>query len=413
MLRIRALTDPHAVYRDIGGKPGAALHLVAAGLVNGPAALAHRAAACHASDGALAADLSAQAGEADLAAETRPGGRRTRRRTTGGHGAGHEERLLTAIALLLDLGDVARAAPIPARSHLPPSSLRSLAPSASWPIFLVTTLPSSGSPRPEWWPRRHSRISAVAACQFAIMLLGHHRTSEATQWAERAAGSEATGFTRACSHSVLGLCQTYAGRADRAITLLRSELARCADPCSAVMVSIGLGVVRLWTDGLEEEAAALLGAAAHRMSRPGCRCTGSSTPGCSRYWQTTAAGPGTRRAPVRKGSVALADDLDQGWLLCRARRTAVVNVCAGRGQWDPALRHTSRPPPGTPLPGSPGDLLEMAKHQGPPLALPVTNEGVPRRRRRPARPDQAISPSAEPAMLSFWPGYAWSSGADR
>ena len=182
-----------AVYRDIGAGRRAALHLVAAGLVNGPAALAHRAAACHAPDDALAADLSAQA-QADLAAgkPAEAVEHLLAAVQAGGHSAGHEERLLTAIALLLDLGDVARARAYSGEiTQLPPSSLRSLA-LGRLAIF-SGDYPSAGQWLTEaWtWPATAAASAqdrAVAACQFAIMLLGHHRTSEAIQWAERAAG---------------------------------------------------------------------------------------------------------------------------------------------------------------------------------------------------------------------------------
>ena len=397
-----------AVYRDIGAGRRAALHLVAAGLVNGPAALAHRAAACHAPDDALAADLSAQA-QADLAAgkPAEAVEHLLAAVQAGGHSAGHEERLLTAIALLLDLGDVARARAYSGEiTQLPPSSLRSLA-LGRLAIF-SGDYPSAGQWLTEaWtWPATAAASAqdrAVAACQFAIMLLGHHRTSEATQWAERAADSEATGFTRACSHSVLGLCQTYAGRPDRAITLLRSELARCADPCSAVMVSIGLGVVRLWSDGLEE-AAALLGAAATPDVPAGLPLHEQLYARLFKVLADYRCGAWDEASAGAERLVALADDLDQGWLLCRAHAAAVY-VCAGRGQWDLAQAHVAAAT-GYALPGSPGDLLEMANIRA---ALGVARDEPESVLAAVGDLQDRMSDLArlEPAMLGFWPGYAW------
>ncbi len=200
-----------AVYRDIGAGRRAALHLVAAGLVNGPAALAHRAAACHASDGALAADLSAQA-QADLAAGNPAEAveHLLAAVQAGGHGAGHEERLLTAIALLLDLGDVARARAYSGEiTQLPPSSQvqQPGPPAGRLAIF-------SGGLR----FRR-------AVAHRGLDLAGRGGTSPGSRGGgvpvrDHAAGPppdqrshpvggtcgllEATGFTRACSHSVLG-----------------------------------------------------------------------------------------------------------------------------------------------------------------------------------------------------------------
>lgn len=396
-----------AVYRDIGAGRRAALHLVAAGLVSGPAALAHRAAACHAPDGALAADLSAQA-QADLAAgkPAEAVEHLLAAVQAGGHGAGYEERLLTAIALLLDLGDVARARAYSGEiTQLPPSSLRSLA------LGRLAIFSGDYASAEQWlteawtWPAAAASAQdrAVAACQFAIMLLGHHRTSEATQWAERAAGSGATGFIRACSHSVLGLCQTYAGRPDRAITLLRSELARSADPCSAVMVSIGLGVVRLWTDGLEE-AAALLGAAATPDVPPGLPLHEQLYARLFKVLADYRCGAWDEASAGAERLVALADDLDQGWLLCRAHAAAVY-VCSGRGQWDLAQAHAAAAT-GYALPGSPGDLLEIANIRA---ALGVASDEPESVLAAVGDLHDRMSDLArlEPAMLGFWPGYAW------
>ena len=97
----------------------------------------------------------------------------------------------------------------------------------------------------------------------ALVLLSDHRTDAAARWAKRAVEVASTSFTRACSHSVLGACQALAGSGDRAKALLESELARCADTRSELMVRVGLGSVMLWTDDLDG-AAAQLGTVAWR-----------------------------------------------------------------------------------------------------------------------------------------------------
>ena len=396
-----------AVYRDIGAGRRAALHLVAAGLVSGPAALAHRVAACHAPDGDLAADLSAQA-QADLAAG-KPAEAVEHLLAAvhaGGRGPGHEERLLTAITLLLDRGDVARARAYSAEiTQLPPSSMRSLAlgrlaifssdfDSAQQWLTEAWTAPAATAPAGE---------HAVAACEFAIMLLTHHRISEATRWAARAAGSRATGFTRACSHSVLGLCHTFAGDPDRGVTMLRSELARCDDPCSAVMVRIGLGVVRLWSDGAAE-AAELLAAGATPEVPAGLPLHEQLYARQFKVLADYRLGAWNDSSADAERLVALADDLDQGWLLCRAHAAAVY-ACAGRGQWDLAEAHVAAAARYV-LPGSPGDLLELANVR---TALGVARDDPESVLRVVADLPIPMSDLAqlEPAMLGFWPGYAW------
>lgn len=397
-----------AVYRDIGADRRAALHLVAAGLVGGPAALAHRVAACHGPDGALAADLSAQA-RADLAAGNPAEAveHLLAAVQAGGRGAGHEQRLLTAIAQLLDLGDVARARGYTSEiMQLPPSGPRSLAlgrlamfsgdydSAQQWLTEAWTGPAAEAAPAQE---------RAVAACEFAIMLLGHHRTGEATQWAVRAAGSAATGFTRACSHSVLGLCHTYAGQLDQAVTLLRTELARCADPCSAVMMRIGLGVVRLLSDGAQE-AAELLAAGATPEVPAGLPLHEQLYARQFKVLADYRRGAWDEASAGAERLVALAHDLDQGWLLCRAHAVAVY-TCAGRGQWDLAQDHVAAVARYA-LPGSPGDLIELANVRA---ALGVARD-------EPESVLAAVGDLAdrtgelarlEPATLGFWPSHAW------
>lgn len=397
-----------AVYRDIGASRRAALHLVAAGLVSGPAALAHRVAACHAPDGALAADLSAQA-QADLAAGNPAEAveHLLAAVQAGGRGAGHEQRLLTAITHLLDLGDVARARAYTSEiMQLPPSSLRSLALgrlamfSGDYDSAQRWLTEAWTGPAAEEAPAQER---AVAACEFAIMLLGQHRTGEATQWAVRAAGSEATGFARACSHSVLGLCHTYAGQLDRAITLLRTELARCDDPCSAVMVGIGLGVVRLWSDGAAE-AAELLAAGATPEVPAGLPLHEHLYARQFKVLADYRRGAWDEASAGAERLVALADDLDQGWLLCRAHAAAVY-ASAGRGQWDLAQEHVAAVARYA-LPGSPGDLIEVANVRA---ALGVARDDPESVFRAVDDLPVPLSDVAqlEPAMLGFWPGYAW------
>ncbi len=95
------------------------------------------------------------------------------------------------------------------------------------------------------------------------------------------------------------------------------------------------------------------------MSRPGWpRCTSSFYARLFKVLADYRCGAWDEASAGAERLVALADDLDQGWLLCRAH-AAAVNVCAGRGQWDLAQAHVAAAT-GYALPGSPGDLLEMA-----------------------------------------------------
>jgi DNA-binding CsgD family transcriptional regulator len=169
------------------------------------------------------------------------------------------------------------------------------------------------------------------------------------------------------------------------------------------MVSIGLGVVRLWTDGLEE-AAALLGAAATPDVPPGLPLHEQLYARLFKVLADYRCGAWDEASAGAERLVALADDLDQGWLLCRAHAAAVY-VCSGRGQWDLAQAHAAAAT-GYALPGSPGDMLEIANIRA---ALGVARDEPESVLAAVGDLHDRMSDLArlEPAMLGFWPGYAW------
>ncbi len=129
----RRCVFPHAliraaVYRDIGVSRRAELHRAAARLTTGPAALAHRAAGCCGTDPGLAADLHARAiEELDAGRPTEAVEHLLASVQVNNRGPDRDQRLLTAVGVLIDLGDAARARPYADEiMALPPSALRSL-----------------------------------------------------------------------------------------------------------------------------------------------------------------------------------------------------------------------------------------------------------------------------------------------
>lgn len=410
-----------AVYRDIGVSRRAALHRAAAGLTSGAASLIHRVAGCQGGDETLASELETQA-HADLAAgKPREAAEHLLAAVqVGTHGTGRDRRLLAAVWLLVDLGDPARAAAYAGEvARLPSSFLQSL-------ILGRLALLSGDSGAAERWMseawagRAHGgadtrdmpgaselgpspdEARAVVACELALMLLGHHRASEAVGWARRAASTHTTGFTRACSRAVLGACYALTGQGDLAAALLRSELEHCEDARSEAMVRVGLGSVLLWTDepgGAAAELAAVAG-----MDEPGGLPLADWL--VARMHKVLAdyrRGAWERLAVDAERLVALTEDLDQGWLLPGAHAAAVY-VYAGRGQWELAAAH-ARAAAGHARPGSPSALLAVANAA---TALAVARDD-------PAGVLAAAEPLSghledladlEPTLLGFWPPYA-------
>jgi DNA-binding CsgD family transcriptional regulator len=409
-----------AVYRDIGVSRRAALHRAAAGLTAGPASLAHRVAGCQGADESLASDLETQAhrelaaGQRGEAAEHLLAAVRV-----GGHAGGRDRRLLAAVWLLIDAGDAARASvqagevaelPVSARRDLTLGRLALLSgdvgAAGRW-LSGAWAGPAQGADAPESADAGDlgpvpDEARAVAACELALMLLGHHRAGEAVGWAQRAVGTQATGFTRACSHSVLGACYALTGRGDQATALLRSEVENCEDPRSEAMVRVGLGSVLLWTDDPGGAAAEL--AAVADLERPdGLPLADLLVARRHKVLADYRRGAWEQAAAGAERLVALADDLDLGWMLCGAHGAAVY-IHAGRGQWDRAAAHAQGAARHAP-PGSLAGLLEVV-NAATALAVARDDPAAGLEAAGPLRGHLEELASLEPTLLGFWPCYA-------
>jgi len=403
-----------AVYRDIGVSRRAALHRQAAALTTGPAALAHRVAACPGADAGLAADLGARA-RAEIAAghHAEAAGHLLAAAGVGERGPERDRLLLMAVGLLIDIGDAARARTFAAEvAGLPPSAPRSAvlgrlamlardhAAAERWLTEVAVWLAEREPPRD---PQLAHGV-AMACCEFALLLLRLRRTADAARWARLAAGSATAGVPRACAHVVLGTSLALAGQAAEATALLTAQLGDGAgdDDPARLLIRAGLGTVLLWCDDLPGAARQLAAASA------GDGCRGLSLPHLLEAsvlkvmtdyrmgaWDDAVAGA-TRL-------VTLIDDLDQDWLLASAHAVAVYPY-AGRGQWDLAADHASAAGRRV-REGPPDRLLDVINAQA---ALAFARDD----------PDAvlaAVSPVAgrlgelaatEPALLGFWPLYA-------
>jgi ATP/maltotriose-dependent transcriptional regulator MalT len=413
-----------AVYRDIGVSHRAALHRAAAGLTAGAASLAHRVAGCQGGDEALACDLEQQARSDLTLGRPREAAEHLLAAVhVGGDRAGRDRRLLIAVWHLLGLGDAARAATYADEiAELSPSALRDLilgrlallsgdlGAAERW-MSQAWADPGPGATDARQAPGGRElrpapdEARAVAACELALVLLGHHRPDEAAGWARRAAGMELTGFTRACSFSVLGSCYALTGQADRATALLRTELARCEDVLCEAMVRVGLGSVLLWTDEPDGSAAELAPVAG--MESPnGMPLADWLVAKLHKVLADYRCGAWEDAAADAERLVVVADDLDQGWMLCGAHAAAVY-ICAGRGEWDRAEAHSRaaarHAPPGlSALVTVANAVTAIAVARDDPAAVLAAAE--------PLRGRLGELAGLEPTLLGFWPWYAQALG---
>ena len=400
-----------AVYRDIGVCRRAELHRAAARLTTGPAALAHRAAGCCGTDPGLAADLHAQAiEELDAGRRTEAVEHLLASVQIDNRGPGRDQRLLTAVSVLIDLGDAARARPYADEiMGLPPSTLRSLMlgrlamlagqyrPAEDWLAdawsALATAPPAEGEAR-----LRES--AAAAACQLALMLLGEHRIEDAAAWAQRAAQTAVTRIARACSCAVRSGSLIAAGQADEAAVLLEAELAQSDEGPARAMIRVALAAVLHRSDDLDGACAQMNAAGAgisglpmaHQLEAMLLRAAVNYSSGA---WEQAAA--------EAERLVILVDDLDQGWLRARVHLMAVY-VAAGRGEWDRAADHADTA--ASHLVAAPG---AFSPRNWPTHGQRSPSPATPRPRYRRCRGRRARRPRRlarlEPTRLTFWPAY--------
>lgn len=412
----RRCVFPHAlvrsaVYRDIGVSRRAELHRAAARLTTSTAALAHRTAGCRGTDPGLAADLHAQAiEELDAGRLAEAVEHLLASVQVGNRGSDRDLRLLTAVGVLIDLGDAARARPYADEiMALPPSALRSLIlgrlamlagqyrPAEEWLAdawsALATAPPAAGEAR-----LRES--AAAAACQLALMLLGEQRIEDAAAWALRAAQTAVTPITRACSCAVRSGSLIAAGQAEEATALLEAELAQGDEGPAGAMIRVALAVALHRSDDLGGACAQMDAAGAGISSLPMAHQLDAML---LRAAVNYSSGAWEQAAAEAEHLVTLVDDLDQGWLRARAHLAAVY-VAAGRGEWDHAADHADTA--ASHLAASPGaGSLELANAR---TAIAVASDD-------PAAVAAAVGElgdlgrlaGLDPARLMFWPAYAY------
>lgn len=400
-----------AVYRDIGVSRRAELHRRAASLTAGAAALAHRAAGCQAADPDLAAELRAQA-SAELAAGRRAEAAESLLTAVQVQNPGPDRDwlLLAALSLMADLGDAARLRAYAAEVRaMPPSPPRSVV--LSRLAMLSGEYGQAEDLLSDAWlglsaagPRGSSGLqegTAAAACQLALMLIGQQRFDDAVGWARRARETAVTSFTRACSCAVQGGSLTSAGRSGEAQELLEGELIRHGDGPGAALLRMSLASTLYRCDDLAGARAQLDAARADgsHAALPMAHLLDAALIWVAVDYRT---GRWDRARDEAERLVLLIDDLDQAWLLPRARLLA-VHLAAGRGDWTRAVSHCAAA--AAQLSATTGaGALDLADAQAALAAARGDPDGI----------IAAVRPlgelgrltGMEPTRLMFWPAYA-------
>ena len=262
-----------AVYRDLGVARRAELHRKAAALTTGPASLEHRLLGCAGADPVLAADLEAQA-DNDLRMGQIAEAVRHLLATVRVDSSAEQrdQRLMRAVTLLLELGEVGHA-----REYL--AEVVAMAPGGERSLILGRMAMLSGDHQEaeqllvQAWNGTDLHTdgpkdsAAEAACDLAQLLLGQQRVTDATHWADRAVDMAAGSLQRASAQVMSATCVALTGDLQKARATLQELLDQADHGSAQLLFRAGLGTLLMWSDDLED-AATQLGIASAASGSP-------------------------------------------------------------------------------------------------------------------------------------------------
>jgi ATP/maltotriose-dependent transcriptional regulator MalT len=396
-----------AVYRDIGAARRAELHRRAVDLTSGSAALDHRVSGCVGTDPVLADDLEAQA-EEELA---RDQGAEAVRELLASvkvdpSSARRDRRLLRAVGLLLDLGDVARA-----REYLP--DIIAMESSAERTLMQGRLAMLSGNH--DEAERRLTQAwdhiavfsdasrdqAAQAACDLALLLLGHQHLTDATQWAGRAVSLATGSLAQACAQVLDATCAALAGDLPRARTALEALVREDDRGPAQLLLRAGLGNILLWADDL-------VGAGAHLAVAIAPAGTPHFPLSHRLIAQVCAIQVDYRRGRWSEASrsaselLTVIEDFDQQWLVARANASAALPLAA-RGEWERASAHIEKAMHGEDVGGA--GYIDIVNARAA-LAFAQDDPCGVREAVAPLHDALSVFENVEPSVLGFWPLYA-------
>ena len=343
----RMLSFPHplirqAVYDDLAPERRKRLHLRAAAILRGSAALAHRSAAAAGPDTELAADLSAAAAEAANASKLLPAARYLQQAAAvTERGPGRDDLALSAFELLVRAADVAAAeAARPTVEQLPGSVRRDTA-LGQLALLAARPLEANALLRAAWEARGQQGAESTggeAALGLGQLLGMSGSFIEGGVWLDRALAS-GTGSEHWYDAACCLRCLVFAlnGEVDKAFSLLHDLPSRAAMvPATRTDALAYRGLVRLWSGDLHAAAEDLTLAASRISSGLQVRFPG---PPLGFLAETEfRLGRWDDARGHAELAVALAYDADRNYDLAFVHSQAVP-VAACRGEWPAADEH--------------------------------------------------------------------------
>jgi DNA-binding CsgD family transcriptional regulator len=330
-----------AVYRDLSPARRRRLHQQAAGLVDRHRALGHRVAAAVGPDDRLAGELEAAAREArDLGRIAQAAAWLAQAAAASSDPGAADCRLLDALEILVNFGEVAQAQALAARAAAAGPGAR-----RSWLLgaldFLAGRAAAAEDRLVEAWQAhdqaREASVGAAAATHLATLCLVAGRIPEAIRWAGLAADGAAPATVRNQALGVLAIALFVAGRGPEGLARLAflpaapSEVPRKDTDALALR-----GMARVLAEDLDA-AVADLSAAAARL-RAGIPLRTASQ--CLSYLAAAEYRLGSWDDAVVHAelAVSLAHDADRGWDVGLLHCIAAI-VPSLRGDWETASAH--------------------------------------------------------------------------
>ncbi|MDX6555527.1 MAG: hypothetical protein QOD86_1722 [Miltoncostaeaceae bacterium] len=319
-----------AVYHHLGPVRRAELHSAAAGLTDGDAVLAHRAAAALVPDAALADELAGAARRELARAPAAAGALQLAAARAEPDAARAGRRLVVAIEMLLDGGEVGQAGALePELAAVADGAARA---AALGRLALVRGRADEAEVLlADAWSRAAGPARPGAALHLAELACARGRGAAAREWAERArADAAATGRLGDRALALLALGRGLDGAVEDGLRLLPGGPDAAAEPLAA------RGILRLAAGDAAGAVADLEPAVAAAPDGPGLA------------WRL-AARAALALAERRLGrwdealahaelGVALARDGEQRWLL-GILEAVLAALLAGRGELEPAAEH--------------------------------------------------------------------------
>ena len=329
------------IYGDLSPARRRRLHQRAAGLVDRNRALGHRVAAAVGRDDRLAADLEAFACEArDLGRTAQAAAWLAQAAAVSSDPAAADRRLLDALEILVNFGEVAQAQALATRAAAARPGAR-----RSWLLgaldFLAGRAAAAEDRLVEAWQAhdraREASVGAATTTHLATLCLVAGRIPEAIGWAERAADGAAPAAVRHRVLGVLAIALFVAGRGPEGVARLAFLPAAPSDVPREDTDALALrGMARVLAEDLDAAVADLSTAAARLRAGVPLRTASQ----CLSYLAAAKYRLGSWDDAVVHAelAVSLARDADRGWDVGLLHCIAAI-VPSLRGDWETASAH--------------------------------------------------------------------------